>query len=123
MLVGESDPSEPPGFNQHVDWDFLARVSEHAVHRVPRLEEAEIARGVAGLYEVSPDHNALIGHAPGIENFVCANGFSGHGMQHAPAVGLAVAELVTEGLARSVDLSAYSLDRFGSTATAEYNVI
>ncbi|HXV60667.1 MAG TPA: FAD-dependent oxidoreductase [Vicinamibacteria bacterium] len=123
MLVGESDPSEPPGFNQHVDWDFLARVSEHAVHRVPRLEEAEISRGVAGLYEVSPDHNAVIGHAPGIENFVCANGFSGHGMQHAPAVGIAVAELVTEGLARSVDLSAYSLDRFGSRAVAEYNVI
>jgi sarcosine oxidase subunit beta len=123
MLVGESDPKEPPSFHQQVDWDFLATVSEHAIARIPRLEEAEVATGVAGLYEVSPDHNAIIGPVPGIENFFCANGFSGHGMQHAPAVGLVIAELLTEGAASSVDLSAYAIERFSRPSEGEYNVI
>jgi sarcosine oxidase subunit beta len=123
MLVGESDPDEPPSFSQQVDWDFLARVGEHAMHRVPRLEEAEVATGVAGLYEVSPDHNAILGRLPGVSNLVLANGFSGHGMQHAPAVGLGLAELVVDGEARSVDLSPYAIERFGASPKAEYNVI
>jgi len=123
MLVGESDPVEPPGFAQTVDWDFLGRVAEHAVARVPRLAEAEVARGVAGLYEVSPDHNAIIGCVPALPNFVCANGFSGHGMQHAPAVGLAVAELVTEGASSSVRLEPYAIERFEKEQVPEFNVI
>jgi sarcosine oxidase subunit beta len=123
MLVGESDQNEPPGFQQQVDWDFVALMSEHAIARVPRLEEADIATGVAGLYEVSPDHNAILGPVPGIENFFCANGFSGHGMQHAPAVGLVIAELLTEGRASSVDLAPYAIERFRSGSVGEYNVI
>jgi sarcosine oxidase subunit beta len=123
MLVGESDPKEPPSFHQQVDWDFLATVSEHAIARLPRLEEAEVATGVAGLYEVSPDHNAILGPVPGIENFFCANGFSGHGMQHAPAVGLAIAELLTEGRSKSVDLAPYAIERFSRPSAGEYNVI
>lgn len=123
MLVGESDPEEPPSFHQQVDWDFLATVSEHAIARIPRLEEAEIATGVAGLYEISPDHNAILGAVPGVENFFCANGFSGHGMQHAPAVGLVIAELLTEGAARSVDLAPYAIERFSRPSAGEYNVI
>ena len=124
MLVGESDPNEPPGFNQQVDWDFLAKVSEHAIHRVPRLEEAEVLSGVAGLYEVSPDHNAIIGRVPSVPNFICVNGFSGHGMQHAPAVGQAVAELILEGASKSLDLAPYAIERFDGGAIApEHNVI
>ena len=123
LLIGESDLEEPPSFSQKVDWDFLAKVSEHAVARVPRVEEAEIQSGVAGLYEVSPDHNAIIGVSSELENFVCANGFSGHGMQHAPAVGLGVAELIVNGEATSVDLTAYAPDRFAAGAVGEFNVI
>jgi sarcosine oxidase subunit beta len=123
MLVGESDPEEPPSFHQQVDWDFLATVTEHAIARIPRLEEAEVATGVAGLYEISPDHNAILGSVPGIENFFCANGFSGHGMQHAPAVGLTISELLTEGTARSVDLAPYAIERFSRPSAGEYNVI
>lgn len=123
MLIGESDPNEPPSFNQQVDWDFLARVGEHAIARVPRIEEAEIQSGVAGLYEVSPDHNAILGRVPELDNFICANGFSGHGMQHAPAVGLAIAELIAEGVSKSVDLSPYRIERFQEDATPELNVI
>ena len=124
MLVGESDQNEPASFSQQVDWDWLATVSEHATHRVPALSEAEIKTGWAGLYEVSPDHNAILGHVPELENFICANGFSGHGMMHAPAVGLSIAELITEGQAQSVDLAPYSIERFrGKQSIPEYNVI
>jgi sarcosine oxidase subunit beta len=123
MLVGESDLDEPSSFHQTVDWEFLAEVSEHAIARVPRLEEAEVATGVAGLYEISPDHNAILGKVPELDNFYCANGFSGHGMQHAPAVGLTLAELLTEGNARSIDIAPYSIERFARGSIAEYNVI
>ena len=124
MLLGESDQNEPPGFNQRVDWDWLATVSEHATHRVPALSKAEIKTGWAGLYEVSPDHNAILGHVPELENFFCANGFSGHGMMHAPAVGLSIAELIVDGEARSVDLTPYSIQRFqGQPSIPEHNVI
>ena len=123
MLIGESDFCEPSSFNEAVDWDFLAKVSEHAIHRVPKLDTAEVTRGVAGLYEVSPDHNAILGHVPELENFLCANGFSGHGMQHSPAVGFALAELVTEGFSKTVDLEAYTIERFHLGTEVEYNVI
>ena len=124
MLMGESDRDEPPSFNQGVDWDFLARISEHATRRIPLLAEAEIRNGWAGLYETTPDHNAILGILPGLENFVCANGFSGHGMMHAPAVGLSVAELLTEGASKSVDLAPYSIERFRCRETEpELNVI
>ena len=123
LLIGESDPDEPPSFNQQVDWDFLAQISEHAIARVPLVEEAEIRTTVAGLYEVSPDHNAIIGKVSELDNFVCANGFSGHGMQHAPAVGLSVSELLVDGKSTSVDLEPYRIDRFRDEVVPELNVI
>jgi sarcosine oxidase subunit beta len=124
MLMGESDQDEPSSFNQQVDWEFLARVSEHAIHRLPALVDAEIRTGWAGLYEVSPDRKAILGFVPELDNFVCANGFSGHGMMHAPAVGLTLSELITEGSARSVDLSPFSIERFrGEQSIPEHNVI
>jgi len=124
MLMGESDRNEPPSFNQQVDWEFLAQVSQHATRRLPALAEAEIRTGWAGLYETSPDHNAILGFLPEPENFVCANGFSGHGMMHAPAVGLAISELIVEGAAHSVDVTPYAIERFlRSDVLPELNVI
>jgi sarcosine oxidase subunit beta len=112
MLMGESDRDEPSSFEQTVDWDFLARVSEHAAHRVPLMSEARLRSGWAGLYEVTPDHNAILGPVPGVEGFLCANGFSGHGMMHAPATGLGLAEWITEGRPPSADFSAFAIERF-----------
>lgn len=124
MLMGESDRDEPPSFNQQVDWEHLARVSEHAIRRVPRILEAQVRSSWAGLYEVTPDHNAILGLVPEIENFVCANGFSGHGMMHAPAVGQGLAELMMAGSARSIDLAPYSIERFRrEERVPEHNVI
>ncbi len=123
LLIGESDRNEPTSFNQQVDWEFLAKVTEHAIARIPRVEEAEIQSTAAGLYEVSPDHNAILGPVPELENFVCANGFSGHGMQHAPAVGLVISELIVDGAASSIDIAPYAIERFQKAVLPELNVI
>ena len=124
MLIGNSDPDEPPGFSQTPDLDYLAGVWEDAARRLPRVEEASMKTLNAGLYEVSPDHNAILGPVPEIPRFVLANGFSGHGMQHAPAVGKAISEVIADGASRTLDISAFSVARFaGGTGVPEGNVI
>ena len=124
MLIGNSDPDEPPGFSQTPDLDYLAGVWDDATRRLPRVENAVMKTLNAGLYEVSPDHNAILGSVPDLPRFVLANGFSGHGMQHAPAVGKAISEVIVDGASRTLDIGAYSLARFaGGIPASEYNVI
>src|SRR3981081_1108419 len=68
LLLGMTDPAEPESFRTDVDWDFLDHMVEHATHRFPALEEAEIMTGWAGLYEVTPDNQGIVGEsvqAPG----------------------------------------------------------
>lgn len=123
VLMGMSDESEPSSFNQAVDWNFLDKVIEVAVRRFPPLAEAGISRAWAGLYEVTPDSNPIICQAPEVEGFYLANGFSGHGFMHAPAVGELLAELIVDGRT-SIDLSPFSLERFSrAELEAELNVI
>jgi sarcosine oxidase subunit beta len=90
----------------------MAEASENAIYRVPALEKARIARGWAGLYEISPDHHAILGRVPEVEGFILANGFSGHGFQHSPAVGKAISELIVDGEATTIDISSLSIERF-----------
>ena len=124
MLIGNSDPDEPPGFSQTPDLDYLAGVWEDAARRLPQVEEASMKTLNAGLYEVSPDHNAILGPVPGLPRFVLANGFSGHGMQHAPAVGRAISEVIADGASRTLDISTFSIARFAQGASvSEGNVI
>lgn len=111
LLFGMADPAEGPSFRTDVDWAFLPAVLERGVHRLPALAEARVARGWAGLYEVSPDHNGIVGPAPGVRGLFLANGFSGHGFQQAPAVGRVVAEMIT-GRTPTIDVSELSPDRF-----------
>jgi len=101
-----------PSFNLSVDYEAMADASEKAMYRVPILERARIARGWAGLYEISPDHHAILGKVPEVEGFILANGFSGHGFQHSPAVGKVIAELIVEEKTTTLDLSSLSIDRF-----------
>ncbi len=99
-------------FNLNVDWEAMAGTSEDAMHRVPVLEEARMVRGWAGLYEISPDHHAILGKIAGIEGFILANGFSGHGFQHSPAVGKVISELIVEGRTTTIDIFPLSIERF-----------
>ena len=125
MLVGNSDPDEPPGFSQTPDLAYLGQVFADAAARLPALADAELRSTAAGLYEVSPDHNAILGEAPGAPRFLVAGGFSGHGMQHAPAVGRAISEVILDGQSRALDIAPFSITRFsGSDApTGEGRVI
>jgi sarcosine oxidase subunit beta len=110
LLSGPLDPE--PGFNLNIDYEAMAEASENAMHRVPVLERAHIARGWAGLYEISPDHHAILGKVSEVKGFILANGFSGHGFQHSPAVGKVIAELIVDGEATTIDISPLSIERF-----------
>ena len=101
-----------PSLNLNIDYEAMAETSENAMDRVPALEKARIARGWAGLYEISPDHHAILGRDPEVEGFVLANGFSGHGFQHSPAVGKVISELITDREANTIDISSLSIERF-----------
>jgi sarcosine oxidase subunit beta len=101
-----------PSFNLNIDYGAMAEASENAMYRVPVLEKARIARGWAGLYEISPDHHAILGKAPEVGGFIHANGFSGHGFQHSPAVGKVISELIVNGKAITIDISSLSIERF-----------
>ncbi len=123
VLMGMSDPDEPTSFNTHVDYAFMERVIDAAIHRAPILEEAEILRGWGGLYAITPDDNPIIGPLPNAEGLYCAIGFSGHGFQQAPTVGRILAELILDG-ATGFDLSPFAHNRFERvTAKAETRVV
>ena len=89
----------------------LEEVAEHAARRLPALADLPIQSTWWGYYEVSPDHNAIVGEAIEPGRFLYATGFSGHGFQQAPAVGEYLAELIV-GKQPTLDLGALSLDRF-----------
>ena len=122
LIMGMSDPHEPPSFHLHIDREFMEKVAEAAVHRVPILENAGIVRGWAGLYEITPDDNPIIGEMPSLRGFYCAVGFSGHGFQHGPAVGRILSELILDGRT-DFDLAPYSFDRFGQMSQGEKRVV
>jgi sarcosine oxidase subunit beta len=123
LLLGYANPEEPEGFNLSVNWDLLERIVEPAMHRVPALEAAEVSNGWAGLYETTPDHNSVLGPPRGVGGLMLANGFSGHGFMHAPAVGQLITEWIVDGKP-SLDLSPLRLERFSEQgATVEANVI
>ena len=89
----------------------LEQVAEHAARRLPVLAELPIQSSWSGFYEMSPDHNAIVGETADPARFLYATGFSGHGFQQAPAVGEHLAELVA-GRDPTLDLSPFALDRF-----------
>ncbi|QXJ26230.1 FAD-binding oxidoreductase [Actinomadura graeca] len=93
LLLGMSDPDERPGFALGYSDAWLPRLTAAIGARAPRLLDARLTGGWAGLYEVTPDHNALIGEAPGVSRFLYATGFSGHGFLQGPAVGEVVRDL------------------------------
>lgn len=123
LMMGMSDPNEPSSFNLNVDRDFMEKVVEAAVQRAPLLERAEILRGWAGLYDVTPDDNPIIGPMPGVEGFFCAVGFSGHGFQQAPSVGLILSQLICDGRT-DFDLKPFAHARFlGAKLEGEKRVV
>jgi sarcosine oxidase subunit beta len=93
LLLGMSDPAEPPGFHLDRSDAWLPRLGEAIAARAPRILDIGLTTGWAGLYEVTPDHNALIGEAAAPGRFLYATGFSGHGFLQGPAVGEIIRDL------------------------------
>jgi sarcosine oxidase subunit beta len=110
ILFGGRDPS-------------LDELAPHAAHRLPTLADLEVRHTMWGFYEMSPDHNALIGAAAEPDGLLYATGFSGHGFQQGLVVGEHLAELAL-GLEPTFDLSQFDVQRFArGTARTELNVI
>ena len=110
ILFGMGDPNETPTFDTTVQWDFLPQVTDVAVQRLPALASASISHAWAGLYEMTPDGNPIIGPT-GPEGCYTIAGFSGHGFQHSPAAGRVLADVIA-GHDPQFDLTPFSIERF-----------
>jgi sarcosine oxidase subunit beta len=115
LLIGMSDPNQQPGFHLSTDDEWLPGLADAVQRRAPALTDVGIAHRWAGLYEMSPDHNALIGEAHGVSRLLYATGFSGHGFLQGPAVGEVLRDLVL-GVPPVVDVSGLSVDRFAASS-------
>ena len=123
ILLGMSDPDETPGFKLGRDDGWLPRLATAIERRAPALAGAGIAAGWAGLYEVTPDHNGLVGVATGIDRLIYATGFSGHGFLMSPALGEVVRDLYLQ-REPFTDISGLSVDRFATTGPRpERNIV
>jgi sarcosine oxidase subunit beta len=111
LVLGLSDPHQEPGFGREFDEGWSALFREAAARRVPALVDVPVTGGWAGLYEMTPDRNALIGEAPGVSRALYATGFSGHGFLQAPAVGEVVRDLYL-GRTPFVDVGPLTAGRF-----------
>jgi sarcosine oxidase, subunit beta len=123
LLMGMSDANERPGFSVETTEDWIPGLMEVVRRRAPRIADVGIRGGWAGLYEMTPDHNAIIGEAPGVSRFLYATGFSGHGFLQGPAVGEILRDMVLR-RPTFVDVSPLSVDRFDATGLRpEYNIV
>jgi sarcosine oxidase subunit beta len=125
FLLAWPDEHETVGFNTQFDPEFIEKILTRAVDRVPCFAEAEVnpRRCWAGLYEVTPDHHAIIGPAPGVEGLFLANGFSGHGVMHSPATGRIVSELIVDAACSSFDASVLRAERFAEGSLLEETAV
>lgn len=123
LLLGMSDPDEQPGFNLGRSDTWLPRLGEAIARRAPAIADVGIAGGWAGLYEMTPDHNALIGDADSVSRFLYATGFSGHGFLMGPAIGEVMRDLYL-GRTPAVDISGFDARRFSdSQVRPEMNIV
>lgn len=123
LLLWPSPGAEGRPFDTSVDPRWMDDVETATRARVPALRGVKADRAAAwgGLYEISTDKHALLGPAPGCPNLFLVNGSSGHGVMHAPALGLLAAEILTsaDGRARSLDARALRPERFAEGGAIE----
>ncbi len=123
LLMGMSDPGETAGFSVQTTEDWIPGLMEVVRRRAPRIADVGIRGGWAGLYEMTPDHNAIIGEAAGVSRFLYATGFSGHGFLQGPAVGEILRDMVLR-RPTFVDIAPLTVERFHAAALRpEYNIV
>ena len=118
LITGREPATESHGLPLEPDWsEFDEAQWARLAARIPALAQLRVQRAWAGYYDMNHfDHNALIGPWPGIGNLYLLAGFSGHGMQHAPGAGLALAEWLLHGSARTLDVQELSPGRIARNA-------
>ena len=114
LLLGPSEWEPASPYDVSVEPRWVDAVERTARERIPKLRNVIVDRAAcwAGLYENSPDRHAILGAAPGCPNFYLANGSSGHGVMHAPALGHLLAEIMSDGVATTIDASPLRPTRF-----------
>jgi sarcosine oxidase subunit beta len=125
FLVGDfygKRPVDPDNFPQRASETELEEIIERASRRLPKVENAEVMRGVTGVYDMTPDSRPLLGPVPGVEGLYLCAGFSGMGFKISPAIGLVMSELILDGAATTIDISAFRPSRFaeGKPIKAEF---
>lgn len=113
FIGGQTDKDEAPGFNTGNTSRFLVEISRKLIYHAPLLRNVNVVRQWAGLYEVTPDAQPIIGRVPEFDNFLVAGGFSGHGFMLAPAAGVLIAEEIVYGKPRLLPIEEMSIERFG----------
>ena len=114
FLLAWNDPEETPGYKLNFEPGFIEKILLRAAERVPIFENLAVnpKRAWAGLYEMTPDHHPVLGPVKDVPGFFVANGFSGHGVMHAPATGKILSDLVLSGKTDLIDANILSLSRF-----------
>jgi sarcosine oxidase, subunit beta len=125
FLLAWNDPEQTPGYKTDFDPAFIEKILTHAAARVPVFENLAVnpKRAWAGLYEMTPDHHPILGAAPHVGGFFLANGFSGHGVMHAPAAGKILSDLILTANCELVDSSLLSLARFAEGRMIEETAV
>jgi sarcosine oxidase subunit beta len=125
FLLAWNDPEETPGYKMDFEPGFIEKILLRAADRVPIFENLAVnpKRAWAGLYEMTPDHHPVLGEAPGVPGFFLANGFSGHGVMHAPATGKILSDLLLEGKSELIDTSLLNLARFAEGRMIEETAV
>jgi sarcosine oxidase subunit beta len=125
FLLAWNDPEETPGYKLDFEPSFLEKILTRAADRVPMFENLPVnpKRAWAGLYEMTPDHHPILGEAPGMPGFFLANGFSGHGVMHAPATGKILSDLILTGKCDLIDTTLLGLARFAEGRMIEETAV
>jgi sarcosine oxidase, subunit beta len=124
ILTGRSNHDETPGFKMDVDAAWEETHLSEAIRRMPVLADAGLMSRWAGLYEVTPDAQPILGRIREVDGLYVMAGFSGHGFMHGPAAGLLMAEEIVDGKAHTIDIEPFRFDRFARGDLApERNVI
>ena len=125
FLLAWNDPEETPGYKTDFDPNFLEKILTRAAARVPVFESLAVnpKRAWAGLYEMTPDHHPILGPAAKAPGLFLANGFSGHGVMHAPATGKILSDLLLRGHTELIDPSLLNLARFSEGRLIEETAV
>ena len=125
LLMAWAHPDEQPGFRTDFDPEYIEKSLTHAASRVPDFANLAVnpKRCWAGMYEMSPDHHAILGPSPDVRGFYFANGFSGHGVMHSPATGRILADLILTGETSVIDAKDLNVQRFAEGRAIEETAI